>query len=177
MTKLTKEEVQSLLNNQVTDDTVKETILEKIDAKFEEICSKIIKNVQDRNMWFDYSTEEGEQFPGYFDPMLYHDYVSFTGSNLETLEHFNDWRFPTSWLWEDDVSKLVDDEVEYRRVEKEAKRNRSRALLTAYDRLCTSARAKLTAEETMVFSAIPFWSWADQLEPFEVVKYTSTSPS
>lgn len=112
---LTKEVVYELLDENIT---VKRQnhILDLIDKKFGEICDYIF--VKDKYSWYDYSncSYDDVRSEGYFDIKSYNNNIFIVGDNLKTTTGYENFSFPTRWLWEKDWKSEFDQSIEKEKV-------------------------------------------------------------
>jgi len=152
MSKITKEEFESLLSKDISQEQYSK-IIAKIDIRVDEICKKFFKKMKQKKAmkwWYDNGSWQRENYSeatslavcrysevyveGHFSPERYDNYIYIEGSNIKPPPG-HEYFFPTSWLWEDFGSILDAEAKIYSDSKKQVKC------------LKDSIREKLTGEE------------------------------
>lgn len=146
--KITKEEFYKLYSEDITKKEY-DTIISKIDIRFNEICVAIIPK-RDR-MWFDYSNCDygSDDSGGYFDPQEYNEFISIGGGFADLPEPYGD-GFPTRWLYEDFEDEFKSKVAEHKEKEAQAKlkaKNQQEELKARKAEMKKIIGSKLTKEE------------------------------
>lgn len=156
--KLTKEEVESIYDENVSKKTY-DSVIKKIDERFGEVIKLVIPTINRNGGWFDYANcsyrDEGQS--GHFDTGSYRDEI-YVGGNCRFPQPYNDsgigcGYIPTRWLWTDDeeIKKEFTKETEVYKKEVEKKKvyNKAKRIETIKKNLQLeeSIRSKLTKEE------------------------------
>lgn len=143
MITITKKEVESLLNPNITVKRYHE-IITKIDTKFDEICAKLLVKISPSRSWYDYDTVnyDAENPIGFFDPVCYKEFIFIDGEHIYSKT--DDMKFPTKWLWEKNWEKELEKNIEQFHNKKYGKIKKN---IEYKNKLVKSIKNKLTKEE------------------------------
>lgn len=148
--KLTQEEFKSIFDENISVKKQKE-LMDKVSDRFTYIVKKMGEILNWNVVWFDFSNEGGERYPGYFDPIQYSENVGFVGE-INSKNNFRKYEdcFPVSWLSEDfevGLKKEFDDflvqEKEQKKKEKQEQENWKKEVAQKKEEIFS----KLTPEE------------------------------
>ena len=156
--KLTKEEVESIYDENVTKKTYDE-IIKKIAARLDDIIRMIFPTMKNRGNWYDYAncSYDGEGPTGHFDTGSYREHI-YLGGEFRFPPPYTEvgigiGYIPTRWLWtnDEDIKKEFTKETEVytKEVEKKKVYNKAKRIETVKKnlQLKESIRSKLTKEE------------------------------
>jgi hypothetical protein len=152
---ITKEQFESLYSDDITKKQY-DAIIELIDERFGEICSKFLVN-KNANFWFSYGNAswDDQDDEGYFDPEEYRENIRI-GCDCDCTNPpaGYDYEFPTRWLWEEnwqeEMQKVSKEYTEALELKKKKAKEKKETRKKEVEALKASIKSKLTPKELKI---------------------------